>query len=83
MHDTEKRLTAIEKRNAKVELDKAWETSWTRRISIFLLTYIVVVIYLHIIHNDKPFINAFVPAIGFFLSTLVLKQIRVIWQDKR
>jgi hypothetical protein len=83
MEEINKRLTAIEKRNAKVEQDKAWETSWTRRISITLLTYTVIVIYLHIIHNDKPFINAAVPAMGFFLSTLVLKQIRIIWQDKR
>jgi hypothetical protein len=82
MGDIEKRLEAIEERNARVEQDKTWETSWTRRTAIAILTYIVVVIYLNIIHNDKPFINAAVPAIGFFLSTLVLKQVRIIWQRK-
>ncbi len=78
--DVEKRIAAIEKRNQRVEQDKAWETSWTRRMSIGVLTYGVVACYLLIIHNDKPFINALVPAIGFVLSTLVLKRIRDFWQ---
>lgn len=83
MNDSvEKRLRAIETRNIRVELDKKWETSWTRRLSIAVLTYIVVVCYLLIIGNNKPFINAFVPAIGFLLSTLVLGNIRSIWQKK-
>lgn len=80
MNDLEKRVAAIEKRNQRVEQDKAWETSWTRRVSIGVLTYAVVVSYLLVIHNDKPFINGLVPAIGFVLSTLVLKSIRDIWQ---
>ena len=80
MKDIEKRIAAIEKRNQKVEQDKAWETSWTRRISIAVLTYIVVVTYLMIIHKDEPFINGLVPPIGFLLSTLVLKRIRDFWQ---
>lgn len=80
MKDLEKRVAAIEKRNQRVEQDKDWETSWTRRISITLLTYAVVTIYLALIDNDKPFVNALVPAAGFFLSTLVLKSIRNLWQ---
>ncbi len=80
MNDLEKRIAAIEKRNKKVELDKAWETSWTRRLSITVLTYGVVVGYLFLINNDKPFINALVPAVGFLLSTLVLGSVKNIWQ---
>ena len=80
MKDLEKRIVVIEKRNQKVELDKAWETSWTRRVSIGLLTYFVVSAYLIAIGNEQPFINALVPAIGFLLSTLVLKSIKNIWQ---
>ena len=82
MKDLAKRVAAIEERNNRVELDKAWETSWTRRVSIGLLTYGVIVIYLIAIDNDKPFINAAVPTVGFFLSTLVLRQIRNIWQNR-
>ncbi len=80
MNDLEKRVTAIEKRNKNVEKDKAWETSWIRRISISLLTYGVVSVYLLVIGNDQPFVNALVPAVGYFLSTLLLKQIRNLWQ---
>lgn len=81
--DLEERVAKIEARNTKVELDKAWEVSLTRRISIAAITYVVVVIYLIIIDNDQPFITAVVPAIGYLLSTLVLSEIRNHWQSKR
>ena len=81
--DIEARLEAIETRNRRVELDKKWETSWTRRLSIGALTYAVVFVYLTIIGNNNPFINAFVPAIGFVLSTLLLKSIRNLWQKQK
>ena len=79
----EQRLAAIEARNAKVETDKAWETSWTRRVSIAALTYLVVLIYLFVIGNDNPFINAVVPPTGFILSTLLLRNIKSQWQLRR
>ena len=81
--DLEKKIKAIEERNARVELDKAWETSWARRLSIAFLTYTVVFSYLTIIKNDNPFINAFVPMFGYLLSTLVMKQIKNIWGRNR
>lgn len=80
MNDIEKRVKAIENRNKKVELDKVWESSWTRKICIASLTYLVAVIYLIIINNDSPYLNSFVPAGGYLLSTLFLKQIRVVWE---
>ena len=83
MKSLEERVNAIEARNAKVELDKAWETSWLRKGSIIVLTYLVVVVYLIIIRNDQPFINALVPPLGFTLSTLVLKTIQKLWEDKK
>jgi len=78
--NVEQRLAAIEARNKRVEIDKAWETSWTRRLLVGGLTYLVVVVYLAIIHNDRPFINALVPPIGFVLSTLVIKKVKHMWQ---
>lgn len=80
-NDLEKRLKIIEDRNARVEQDKKWETSWIRRISIATLTYAVVVSYLFAIGNDQPLIDAIVPPVGFLLSTLVMKQIRKMWQQ--
>jgi hypothetical protein len=81
--DLEKRVEAIEARNKKVEMDKAWEVSWARRLSIGGLTYAVIVIYLFVINNNAPFINAAVPAAGFLLSTLVLRRVKEIWQNNR
>lgn len=79
----EKRIEAIEARNKKVEADKAWEISWTRRISIAILTYIVIAVFLIVIHKPQPFINALVPPIGFLLSTLVMSRVRNFWQSSR
>lgn len=82
-NDIEKRLSAIESRNARVEQDKTWEIGWTRRLSIAVLTYAVVVAYLIAIDNNAPFINAAVPVVGFLFSTLLLRQVRNIWQNRR
>jgi hypothetical protein len=74
------RVHQIEIRNQRVEQDKAWETSWTRRISIAALTYAVVVSYLYMIDNDSPWVNGLVPVAGFLLSTLALGFIRKMWE---
>ncbi|MDB5165438.1 MAG: hypothetical protein JWM00_328 [Candidatus Saccharibacteria bacterium] len=79
----EERIVAIEQRNSTVTLDKQWETSWIRKISIGVLTYIVVLVYLFVIGNDKPWINATVPPIGFFLSTLAVTWLRGVWEGSK
>ena len=45
LRDLEKNVEDILERNKRVELDKKWETSLTRKICIAVLTYIVVIIY--------------------------------------
>lgn len=77
--EVEERLAAIEARNQRVEYDKAWETSWTRRISIMLLTYLVVAAYLHFVVEIEPWVNALVPVIGFLLSTLTVSLLKKRW----
>ncbi len=77
----EKEIEEIKTRNKRVELDKALETSWTRKICIMVLTYIVVVIYSYVTKNvDNILLSSLVPVIGFTLSTLSLKFIRNLWQ---
>lgn len=79
----EQELENIKKRNKRVELDKSWETSWTRKICIMILTYVIVVIYSYLIkQNDNILLSSLVPVIGFALSTLSLKYIRKIWERK-
>ncbi len=85
--DTKKLETEIKNikaRNARVELDKAWETSWTRRVCIMILTYIVVIAYSFTIQQiSNIFLSSLVPVIGFTLSTLSLKGVRKIWEKNR
>ncbi len=77
----EKEINIIKERNKRVELDKSWETSWTRKIFIMILTYLIVVIYSIIIKKfDNVFLSSLVPVIGFTLSTLSLKLVRKIWE---
>ena len=76
-------IEKIKNRNKRVELDKKWETCWTRRICIMILTYIVVIIYSYVIKKfDNIFLSSLVPVIGFTLSTLSLKLVRKIWENK-
>jgi hypothetical protein len=79
----EERIIALEERNARVEADKAWETSWLRRVSIMLLTYLTVVAYLHFVIHISPWLNALVPVIGFLLSTLTVSLLKRTWLRKR
>ena len=84
MDKIKQEIEKIKKRNKRVELDKAWETSWTRRVCIMILTYIVVVIYSFVIKNvDNIFLSSLVPVIGFTLSTFSLKAVRKIWENNR
>ena len=79
----EEEINKIKERNKRVELDKKWETCWTRKICIMILTYIVVIIYSYLIKEyDNIFLSSLVPVIGFTLSTLSLKGIRKIWENK-
>ncbi len=82
--DLENEIEKIKERNKKVELDKAWETSWTRKICICTLTYIVVVIYTYIINKfNNIWLSSLVPVIGFTLSTMSLKIVRNIWEKNK
>ena len=77
----EAEIKNIKARNARVELDKKWETSWTRRLCICVLTYAVVVLYSFTIQQvSNIFLSSLVPVIGFTLSTLSLGFVRKIWE---
>lgn len=79
----EKRIEQIELRNKRVEADKAWETSWTRRTAIAVLTYLVVVAYLHFVIRINPWLNALVPVAGFLISTLTISYLKKVWTKNR
>ncbi len=76
-------IEGIQARNKKVEADKAWETSFTRRFLVALLTYFVVVILFLTMGLPKPFESALIPALAFFLSTLTLGIFKSLWLKSR
>lgn len=80
--NTKKEIEKIKERNARVEIDKAWETSWARRGIIAILTYLVIVLFFVSAGIVNPFINAIVPTIGFLLSTLSLTFFKKVWLKK-
>jgi hypothetical protein len=79
MPSPEQDLAEIKTRNARVEADKAWETSWVRRLIIAAFTYIVAAIWLMLIRDTLPALKALVPTIGYILSTLSLGAIKRQW----
>ena len=72
-------IREIKERNARVERDKAWETSWTRKVLIAVLTYVVVVVFFLTAQLPDPFLNALVPTVAFILSTLSVSVFKKWW----
>ena len=77
------RIEKIEQRNRKVEIDKAWENSLSRKILIVLFTYISIGLYMWVIGVSKPLLNAVIPSLGFTLSTLTLPFFKKLWIKNR
>jgi len=76
-------LDNIKKRNKKVELEKAWETSLERKISVALITYIIVVIIMYFLDFENIFINALIPTIWYILSTIGVNPMKNIYIRKK
>lgn len=78
-----KEVAAIKTRNARVEHDKAWETSATRKIAVAVATYSTILIFFLIIKVDRPHVSAIVPTLGFLLSTLSINVLKNWWLNKK
>jgi hypothetical protein len=81
MNNQDQEIHAIIERNKRVEAEKAWETSWFRRILISVITYISACAFLTTINEDytKAYLPAFVPAIAYILSTMTLGPVKKWW----
>lgn len=82
MSDGASDIREIRERNRRVETDKAWETSLTRRGFIVAITYLTALLFLWLIGNAAPLINALVPAGGYVLSTLSLPWLKQYWTSR-
>ncbi len=83
MLDLPERIAEIEERNVRVTYDKAWETSKTRRFLISLVTYVCGVVLLTVLGHDGAWKHAFVPVMGYLVSTFSLPPIKKIWVRQR
>lgn len=83
MSSLEDRIRQIEERNSKVELEKAWETSLFRKFSILVITYLLMVVVFFIMGNPNYLLNAIVPTVGYFLSTMSLGALKRFWLSRR
>lgn len=75
-----KEIEQIKKRNKRVEENKAWETSSTRKIVLIIFTYLSIGFYMQYIGVNNPWLNAVIPSLGFLLSTLTLPFIKEYWK---
>lgn len=79
----EEEINLIKERNKRVEIDKAWEISWTRRVFIAIVTYVVAGVWLVLINDIYPWLKAFVPAAGYILSTLSIPFVKGWWWSRK
>jgi uncharacterized ion transporter superfamily protein YfcC len=77
--DFEHEIKKINKRNNRVEIEKSWEVSKTRRIAILVITYVFMLLIMYVLKLSDPFINAIIPTCGFFLSGLSIGVLKNIW----
>jgi hypothetical protein len=83
MKNIQEQLDQIQQRNKRVEGDKAWETSWFRRLLITAVTFVVVSWLFVTLKIENPFSNALIPTTAFLLSTLTLPFIKKWWIKNR
>jgi len=78
----ERRIRKIEERNKRVEADKSWETSKTRSVFIAVSTYALIFIFMKLINEEHPYLNAFVASVGYLLSTATYGFLKKRWLAK-
>jgi hypothetical protein len=75
----EEEISKIKERNKRVETEKAWETSWTRRCMVVFFTYITMSLVFYFLGTPDPLENAVIPSIAFILSTLSGPMVKKYW----
>ena len=55
----------------------------THKVSIIILTYIVMVLVMNTLKMEELLINAIILTLGFTLSTFSMSLIKIFWSKKR
>lgn len=77
-----KEIAHIKARNKRVEREKAWETSYTRKAYIVVSTYVIISLVFIILRLEKPFVNAIIPSVAFFISTTSFGVLKKWWMEQ-
>ena len=80
--ETRQALDEIRERNQRVEADKAWETSWARRLLLAAVTYALVLYFLLLVQAPNPYLNALIPAGAFLVQQLTLPWLKRAWLER-
>tara|TARA_Y100000310_G_scaffold345709_1_gene468627 strand:- start:31962 stop:32216 length:255 start_codon:yes stop_codon:yes gene_type:complete len=75
----EEKINSIMERNSRVESDKAWETSKTRRLLLAAATYILILYFLILIDAPNPYLNALIPAAAYLIQQYSVPFIKNLW----
>ncbi len=75
----ESEIIEIRNRNARVDLEKGWETSTVRKVAIIVLTYFLMNIVFYLVGSEKFYIDALIPTLGYLLSTQSIGLLKGIW----
>ncbi|HIK43440.1 MAG TPA: hypothetical protein IGR64_00990 [Leptolyngbyaceae cyanobacterium M65_K2018_010] len=70
-------------RNRRVEREKAWETSLTRRMLLVVLTYGITALVFWKIAVPSPLSDALIPSTGYIISTLTVPWAKQAWLARR
>ena len=80
-------INKIKERNKrkkqKSRARQSLETSMTHKVSIIILTYIVMVLVMNTLKMEELLINAIILTLGFTLSTFSMSLIKIFWLKKR
>ena len=79
----EEEIEKIKARNKRVEADKAWETSRTRNVFIAASTYFLILIFMLLIHDSHPFLNALFAAVAYLISTSSYGILKAHWLKRK
>ena len=80
--NTEEVLSGIIERNKRVEAEKAWERSFTRRTFLAILTYGTAALLLWLLNEPRFLLLSCIPAISYVFSKLTLPWIRKWWINR-
>lgn len=77
--DLEKEIEKIKERNKRVEAEKAWETSWSRKFVIAGVTYFTIAVFLYMTGFKNFWEGAITPTVGFLLANMSIPFFKNLW----